>query len=122
MDINVGNGTLELKVDGTLYSESVVFKTFYWYTGNGYDVAIEKNNENLFYVRMKMPEGTPATEGFVSKIRQDLIDFKLRAIVAEETKSVRELIIAKAFAHYPVDLDPTTDVSDPVGFNPNPVL
>lgn len=47
-----------------------------------------------------------------------MIDFKLRDIVSKETKTIRELIIAKAFAYYEEDQSPDTEISDPVGFNP----
>jgi hypothetical protein len=52
------------------------------------------------------------------KISQDLIDFKLRDIVFQETQTIRELLLAKAFANYEIGDDPITDVSDPVGFKP----
>ena len=39
------------------------------------------------------------------KLNQDLIDYNLRDIVKNETTTIRELIIAKAFSHGEYDED-----------------
>ena len=57
----------------------------------------------------------------IEKIKQDLLDFKLRDIINKETRIIRELLIAKAFANYDDEEDPTTDISDPVGFSPKSI-
>jgi His-Xaa-Ser system protein HxsD len=53
----------------------------------------------------------------ISDIKKNLIDYKLRQIVADETRQVRELIIAKAFSYEDETPPPTTEISDPVGFD-----
>ena len=53
------------------------------------------------------------------KIRTDLVDFKTRDIVTKETINIRDLLVAKAFAHSDdFDASPVGDVSDLVGFDP----
>src|SRR5437762_14140149 len=113
------DSTLRIHIDSAVYSEDVVFKCFYWYSKN-FAVEISKdNNEHL--VSLTPKSGTlheVAVTELLDKIRQDLLDFKLRDIITKETKTVRELIIAKAFAYYEPEESPTTSASDPVGFNP----
>lgn len=63
---------------------------------------------------------TTIDDQLISRIKQDLIDFRLREIVSRETATIRELLIAKAFAHYE-DIEPVTAISDPVGFDPSEI-
>jgi len=119
----VGN-TIELLIDGNIYSIDVLHKCFYWYSSD-YDITILHADiaEGCLQVHIspKNKSNEFEAEGLISRIKQDLIDYKLRDIIAKETQPIRELIIAKAFAYYNLDTNPTTDVSDPVGFNPNHV-
>ena len=55
----------------------------------------------------------------IKKLKNDLIDFQVRDIVTKETKNVRDLLIAKAFATTDkYETNPPGEVSDPVGFKP----
>ena len=59
------------------------------------------------------------TKDLIREIKSDLIDFELRQIIYQETKVIKELLIAKAFA--PTDKyenEPPGEVSDPVGYKP----
>ena len=116
------NSELSIIVDGTIYSIDVLHKCFYWY-GGLFNVHMSSNNNSyIIKLEKKSDQNTEVDFTFlVEKIKQDLIDFKLRDIVTKETKSIRELLIAKAFAYYEIDEDPTTEISDPVGFNPQNV-
>ena len=118
MDFEIISNKLNIRLDKSIYNEDVLHKCFYWYGGN-YSVSISSFSESEFKVLI-----TPKTEGIqletiIDKIQQDLIDFKLRDIVTKETQTIRELIVAKAFAYYELEENPTTEVSDPVGFDPN---
>jgi His-Xaa-Ser system protein HxsD len=54
------------------------------------------------------------------KIENDLLDFKTREIVSLETKNIRELLIAKAFAFEDEFDEPAPgNINDPVGFDPS---
>ena len=47
------------------------------------------------------------------------MDFEVRNIVTKETKNVRDLLIAKAFASTDeYESEPPGEISDPVGFKP----
>jgi len=118
MDYQVVGDILKVTVDAKLYSEAVLFKCFYWY-GNTFEVDINRVDETIFQIILKTSAGQTADwSNIISRVKRDLIDFRLRQIVAEETRTVRELIIAKAFAYYEEDEAPASSVTDPVGFDP----
>ncbi len=117
MDAEIKDNELILLIEKDIYNEDVLHKCFYWYGGN-FDVDISSYSEGIFSVRLKPTSETQDLNITVERIRRDLIDFKLRDIVTKETKTIRELIVAKAFAYYGLDDNPITEVSDPVGFNP----
>ncbi|PZR23324.1 MAG: His-Xaa-Ser system protein HxsD [Flavobacterium psychrophilum] len=118
VDENYINGIFSFSLDKSIYSEEVIYKCFYWY-GSDYTVNII-DKKSHFGIMMSLKSGEDLhLENLTGKIKQDLIDFKLRNIVTKETKNIRELIIAKAFAYYNDDSDPITEISDPLGFNPD---
>ncbi|KAF2082091.1 His-Xaa-Ser system protein HxsD [Flavobacterium sharifuzzamanii] len=111
------NNELHFSLNEQLYDEDVVFKCFYWY-GTDYNVEIDKK-DNVFFVKISSKSETKIDhDHLLIKIKQDLIDFKLRDIVTKETKNIRELLTAKAFAHFETDENPVTEISDPIGFDP----
>ncbi len=108
-----------MTIDSRLYADIVVHKCFYWYT-NDYHISIQLDDNNTYYnviLRPINPSEYPDWDHVLANIQRDLIDFKLRQAILDETKIIRELIVAKAFAHYD-DTDPDTVISDPVGFDP----
>nr|WP_199002640.1 His-Xaa-Ser system protein HxsD [Flavobacterium sp. ASV13] len=107
---------LHFSLNEELYNEDVIYKCFYWY-GADFNIDINKIN-STFLINITSKLGTINHNELVLKIKQDLIDFKLRDIVTKETKNIRELLIAKAFAHFESDDNPSTEISDPVGFDP----
>lgn len=119
MSYNVLGNKLICEIDSQLYPEEVLFKCLYWYTKK-YNFEVNKICGNRFQVCFTLngPEGQHEPADFYNEFMSELVDFKVRAMVNEETKTIRELIIAKAFANYADETDPQTEVSDPVGFNP----
>src|SRR5579862_1048942 len=117
MEVEIKEDELLLRIEKALYSEEVLHKCFYWYSGN-FAVDISNFSAQLFLVRMRPTSKTQTFQETIDKVRRDLIDFKLRDIVTKETKTVRELIVAKAFAYYNLNETPITVISDPVGFDP----
>lgn len=120
MDYNVANNELIIFVGKTLFSEDILFKCFYWY-GNNYSISINSLNKHTYKVNIKLKSDTLIDfdgEKLYEKVIRDLNDFKLRDIVTKETKNIRELLVAKAFAHYDFQEHPSSNVSDPIGFDP----
>jgi His-Xaa-Ser system protein HxsD len=112
--------SIQIKIDGTLYSSEVVHKCFYWYAGK-YSVDISTEGKS-FIVKLADPKQEWDIQSVVSKIKTDLIDFKTREIVSNETKNIREMLIAKAFAHNDeFEEQPSGNINDPVGFDPSKI-
>lgn len=113
------HATARVVIDSSLYNETVVYKAFYWYAGS-YEVDIASDKEARFVVRVRPKEGELSDLHLAhlrERVHQDLIDFKTRHIIETETRAVRELLVAKAFAHGDeFDETPPGDPSDPVGF------
>lgn len=122
MKILLKNNILNLTVDAEIYPEAVLFKCLYWYT-NTFDVDITKANPLQYKISLSPlhKSGPIDWEIIVAKLKRDLVDFKLRQCITDETKTVRELIIAKAFAYYDHETMPASEISDPVGFDPQSV-
>ena len=117
---NRGGDSLVISVNGDIYTSDILHKCFYWYSSE-YVITISKFLENEIEVNVRPTDQKGLTDECVEilerRITKDLIDFKLRDIVSKETKTIRELLTAKAFANYNSEIKPETEVSDPVGFN-----
>lgn len=120
MNFEIHDEKLSISLNREMYSIDILFKCFYWY-GKEFLVEIDELTESnnlvtLAYKDRHSPVGV--WDEIIPRIKQDLIDFKLRDIVTKETQTIRELITAKAFAYYETEDDPASEISDPVGFNP----
>jgi His-Xaa-Ser system protein HxsD len=123
MITTVEGNTIFLQIDEEIYNEDVIHKCFYWYSGR-YVINIDKLPGKIFRISILIPIeecGEKKVSQLIHTITRDLIDFKLRDIVTKETKTIRELIVAKAFAYYDTDNEPETSITDPVGFNPEQI-
>ncbi len=120
MNSEIIDNELFLFIEKEIYSIDVLHKCFYWY-GATFSVDIRSQSDAIFLVTLRSLSEKVDLKATLEKVTRDLIDFKLRDIVTKETRTIRELIIAKAFAHYDLDDNPTTEVSDPVGFEPNKI-
>jgi len=122
MNFHANNEQLCLLVDSRQYNEKVIYKCFYWYT-NEYSVDIQIDTDPFYKITLRSNKESDSVswDHIIEKIKKDLIDFKLRDIVNQETQTIRELIVAKAFAYYDLQETPQTNISDPVGFNPENV-
>lgn len=118
--IEFKDATLTFSLDRSLYSESVIYKCFYWYlTDYSFDLHGEVNS---YQVVLKSKKSIVFDEEeLIFRIKNDLADYKLREIINHETQNIRELIIAKALSNYEEEKTITTIVSDPVGFDPQSI-
>lgn len=108
---------LDIVLEREQYSSKMLHKCFYWYTRD-YRVIIEPIGDALTRVRLQPKDGTLFPPSMLDQVHNDLLDFKLRELIAEETQTVRELLMAKAFAHYDTAQPLEQGISDPVGFHP----
>lgn len=85
-------------IDTRIYNDSVISKAVYWLSG---DYIITRTQLDEFYesVSAAAKSGTPNDENvWQERLMQFLNDFKLRQIVADETRSIKTILYAKAFA------------------------
>ena len=119
MTYKINDASLTLTIDSRLYNETVIHKCFYWYSQDYMiDISLGKDAHFEIVIQPNKENSTSDWNSLIEKIKQHLVDFKLRDIVNTETKTIRELLVAKAFAWYDVEDIPVTNVSDPVGFSP----
>jgi His-Xaa-Ser system protein HxsD len=88
-------------VDKRIYDDSVISKAVYWHTS---DFIIERNIRDKYFESITFqPKNNQGNEknsqDVLSKLNQDLNDFKLRQIVSQETKDIRTILYVKAFAN-----------------------
>lgn len=101
MKIELEENFVIVRVSLKQYNINILHKCFYWYT-NDYivDIEIQENKTGIIKLHSKMKKISNKNYRELSnKIKNDLIDFKTRHIITRETKTIRELLIAKAFSH-----------------------
>ena len=100
-DYTIDFDSIAIKLDKESYSLKVIKKVTLWFA-NSYFIDIEKGNKD-YTINLKPHKNTSSSkeelENDVIKFNQNLVDFELQDIVNEETKAIRELLIAKAFYH-----------------------
>ena len=105
--------------DKSIYSKAVIMKCLYWF-GDKFHTSVSLADKSNYRIELKLAnqigEDDIDMQAYLQKLERDLIDFCLRQIVVEETRNVRDLLIAKAFANGEFYEDPPGEVSDPVGF------
>lgn len=111
--------TVEVLIDEKLYDLGVINKTFYWYLKE-YKVSIESENTGIRVQLQKLNGSISNSEIEIlsAQIPKDLLDFQVRKLITQETKNVRDLLIAKAFSESDeFDELPPGNLKDTVGEN-----
>lgn len=96
----VNGNTIEFGIDTKLFNDQVITKTLYWHSGKY--IISQEYSLNSLQIQFEKIEGLISDEEFISlksSLSQMLIDFKTRAIVNQETKNIREILLIKAFAN-----------------------
>jgi len=101
-------------VDEAIYCRRAILQTCYWFTDRCY-IFVSRHDSARLAVRLKS-KGDPAViDDLVGEFENALIDNQLRAEIQRETATLRDLIVAKAFAEGDLLEDPPVgDDSDPV--------
>ncbi len=89
-----------VEIDESVFSLDVVTKATYWLTARfDVDVRREQPNGQLFVAIAGRggPLATHEAREVEQRLRRDLIDFRTRALVERETRTIREILVAKAF-------------------------
>jgi len=103
-----------LLVDETIYARIALLKTCYWFTNRCY-IFIYRHDDQHLAVRLASKASTSNLDAIAGEFENALLDHQLRFEISNETATLRELIVAKAFADGNVLEDP------PVGDDKDPV-
>lgn len=87
---------MTITVDKRIYSDSVISKAVYWLSGD-FSIARRLIDDSLEEITATALSDAIETE-FETRFMQSLNDFKLRQIVADETRDIKTILYAKAFA------------------------
>jgi His-Xaa-Ser system protein HxsD len=122
-ETGVETNSIALRLETRQFSRDAVLRAAYWFSKDLYFEFPPSEGESTFSVVIKakntiptLDDPKPKTLGqLVSEFQNALVDSELRVRVQKETSSIRELIIAKAFAEAGVLEDgPPGSFDDPV--------
>lgn len=105
---------ITLLVDETIYSRIALLKTCYWFTNRCY-IFVYRHDQQRLAVRLAGKRSSRGLDEIAGEFENALLDHQLRFEIASETTTLRELIVAKAFAEGNALEDlPVGDDRDPV--------
>lgn len=87
---------MTVTVDKRIYDDSVISKAVYWLSGD-FSIGRRIINDCLEEITAS-PLFDCETNEFECRLTHALNDFKLRQIVADETRDIKTILYAKAFA------------------------
>lgn len=88
-----------VSADPRIYSETAILKTAYWFTDHYYLFLMKNRTTGLIDLefRLKTGDDTEALKSACGQFWNRLLDQEVRQRVIEETSSVRDTLIKKAF-------------------------
>jgi His-Xaa-Ser system protein HxsD len=92
------DNSLVVAVNGDLYSREALFRVCYLFTDGCYLFLSQDENSPIIQVRFNRKSPDTDLNEMASEFSNELINQKVRLDVAAETKAIRELIVAQAFA------------------------
>ena len=88
---------MTLIIDKRVYNDSVISKVVYWMSGD-YKIVRTSLDESSEQIELIATNAESSESLVEEKFFQLLNDFKLRQIVADETRDIKTILYAKAFA------------------------
>ena len=88
-------------INASIFNERVLTKALYWYA-ESFIIYWNKNKDNLFEITLELKPSAKKIYTFeyvTHKFNQDLIDYKNRDLITNETKDIRNILYVKAFAN-----------------------
>jgi His-Xaa-Ser system protein HxsD len=107
-------GGVTLSIDQNIYSQKAVMRASHWHTGELW-ISISRSDADHLAVSIKPKNDSVDIDRAIAEFQNSLLDAQLRVEIADETATVRDLIVAKAFAEGDILEDaPVNDWKDPV--------
>ena len=94
-------GRIILCVDLSVYDQGIIDKVLYWWSGDYTITRMNRPGTSLQAITLT-PTDPISPEKFKSierKLSTDFIDYKNRSIIESETRDLRSILYAKAFAN-----------------------
>lgn len=105
---------LVVDVDETIYSREAVLRACYWFTDRCY-LFISRAAPGRLTIAIRSKRGGETLPQVAGEFSNALLDQQVRLDIERDTRGVRELIVAKAFAEGNIlDDPPVGDDRDPV--------
>ena len=120
--VEIDSSQAIIRVQSEIYGREAVLRSAYWLLDRAY-ILISRHDRDLFEVRIrpKQPKPSlqhpnpPSIDELAGEFCNELLENQLRREISVETQTVRELILAKAFAEAGVLEDPPTgEFGDPI--------
>jgi His-Xaa-Ser system protein HxsD len=86
-----------LTLDTTLYARSAVFRTCYKFTDRAY-LFLKRDGTNQLIVEIRNKNANESLREVVGEFMNELIDQQIRTDLAAETQTIRDWVVAQAFA------------------------
>lgn len=121
MSKHLQENILEIQTSLNIYSEDLIYKVCYWYSDK-YDISFKKDdikNELTIILKYDLEDLKDQRQlNLLEKeIHQKLLDQRVRQIISKETETIKQILLAKAFAtHENFDEPPKGSFEDPLGF------
>jgi len=115
---HVSDKTLTLEVDTAIYSLEALFRVCYAFTDRCYLFLEPGTTDTCVVVRITEKKPDFDLETVAGQFSNALIDERVRRDIATETMSIRELIVAQAFAEVDIfdrSLADSSYLEDPKG-------
>src|ERR1041384_573717 len=114
------NSSLSIAVDTNIYPLEVLFRTCYVFTDRCYLFLSATDASDVINVRFRQKLDSCDLDSVAGEFSNELINQRVRLDIANETRAVRELIVAQAFAE--ADLIDKSDceasyIDDPKGIS-----
>jgi His-Xaa-Ser system protein HxsD len=91
------DATVAVDLDGSLFSAEAVLKTCYWFSKD-FAYQISRTEGGYISVTLTAKQGSAPFENVRAEFVSMATDFTLRERVEARTSSIREILLAKAFA------------------------
>jgi His-Xaa-Ser system protein HxsD len=95
---DVTKESLSVCVNTDLYSTEALFRVCYLFTGRCYIFLAQDERSSVIKVHLTRKSSDADMNEIAGEFSNELINQKVRLSVAAETKQIRELIVAQAFA------------------------
>lgn len=95
--------TEQIRIDTSLYTIEAVFRACYKFTDRCF-LFLERADANTVVVQFRASAGRSDLAETVGAFQNELIDQRLRADIARQTRDIRNWIVAQAFVEADLDL------------------